>query len=84
MGYCSKSVFNPFKPVFKPNSYNLVNGCCVEVFAVEVVAMGYCSKPVLCCFKKLGFQNTLIWKTIQKIKQIFYGMPFLYLVGKKY
>ena len=28
------------------------NGCCVELFA-EVGARGYCSKSVLCCFKKL-------------------------------
>ena len=32
----------------------------VEVFAVEVGARGYCSKSVLCCLKKLGFNNTLV------------------------
>ena len=28
---------------------------CVEHFAVEVGARGYCSKSFLCCFEKLGF-----------------------------
>ena len=39
------------------------NGCCVKVFAVEVGARGYCSRSVLCCFKKLGFSNALIKNT---------------------
>ena len=42
------------------------NGWCVELFAVEFGARGYCSKSVLCCFKKLGFNNTLIRNTIKK------------------
>ena len=36
------------------------NGGSVELFAVEVGATGDCSKSVLCCLKKLGFNNTLI------------------------
>ena len=59
------------------------NGWCVELFAVEVGARGYCSKSVLCCFKKLGFSNALIRNTIKKIKQIFYEMLVLYLAGQK-
>ena len=35
-------------------------GWCVELFAVEVGARGYCSRSVLCCFKKLRFNNKLI------------------------
>ena len=45
------------------------NGWCVELFAVEVGARGYCSKFVLCCFKKLGFSNTLIRNTIKKLSK---------------
>ena len=36
------------------------NGWSVGLFAVEVGARGYCSKSVLCCLRKLGFNNTLI------------------------
>ena len=42
-------------------------GCCVELFVVEVGARGYCSKSVLCCFKKLGLNNKLIRDTIKKL-----------------
>ena len=45
------------------------NGWCVELFAVEVGARGYCSKSVLCCFEKLGFSNTLIRNTIKKLRK---------------
>ena len=44
-------------------------GWCVELFAVEVGARGYCSKSVLCCFKKLGFNNKLIRNTIKKLSK---------------
>ena len=37
----------------------------MELFAVEVGARGYCSRSVLCCFKKLGFNNKLIRNTIK-------------------
>ena len=37
--------------------------------AVEVGARRYCSKSVLCCFKKLGFSNTLIRNTIKKLSK---------------
>ena len=40
----------------------------MELFAV-VGARGYCSKSVLCCFKKLGFSNTLIRNTIKKLSK---------------
>ena len=40
------------------------NGCCMELFVVEVGARGYCFKSVLCCFKKLGFNDALIRNTI--------------------
>ena len=32
-------------------------GWCVEHFAVKVGARGYCSRSVLCCFKKLVFNK---------------------------
>ena len=38
-------------------------GRCVELFALEVGDRRYCSKSILCCFKKLGFNNTLIRNT---------------------
>ena len=43
----------------------------------------YCSKSGLCCFKKLGFNNTLIRNIVTMIKQIFDGMLVLYLAGQK-
>ena len=33
------------------------SGWCAELCAGEVGARGYFSKSVLCCFKKLGFNN---------------------------
>ena len=45
------------------------NGWCVEVFAVEVGARGYCSRSVLCCFKKLGFSNALIRNTTKSLSK---------------
>ena len=38
-------------------------------FAVKVGARRYCSKSVLCCFKKLGFNNTLNGNTIKKLSK---------------
>ena len=45
------------------------NGLSVEIFVVEVGARGYCSKCVLCCLKKLGFNNTFIWNNIKKLSK---------------
>ena len=42
------------------------NGWSVDLSAVKVGARGYCSTPVLCCFKSLGLRNP----TINTIKQI--------------
>ena len=44
-------------------------GCSVEHFVVEVAARGYCSKSVLCCLKKLGFNNPLIRNNIKKFSR---------------
>ena len=44
-------------------------GWCVELFAVEVGGRGYCSRCVLCSFKKLGFNNKLIRNTIKKLSK---------------
>ena len=44
-------------------------GWCVELFEVEVGARGYCSRSVLCCFKKLGFNSKLIRNTIKKLSK---------------
>ena len=41
----------------------------MELFAVEVGARGYCSKSVLCCIKKLGFNNALIRNNIKNISK---------------
>ena len=41
----------------------------VELLAFKVSARGYCSKSVLCCLKKLGFNNTLIRKNIKKLSK---------------
>ena len=39
----------------------------MELFAVEVGARRYCFKSVLCCFKKVSFNNTLIRNTIKTL-----------------
>ena len=44
-------------------------GWCVKPFAVEIGAMGYCSKSVLCSFEKLGFNNTLIRNSIKNFSK---------------
>ena len=43
------------------------NRWCVEVFAVEVGASGYCSNSI--AFKKLGFNNTFIKNTIKTLSK---------------
>ena len=53
------------------------NGWCVELFTVEVGARGYCSKSVLCCFKKLGFNNTCIRNTIKKLSSLLWNVLFV-------
>ena len=53
----------------KINKYLESNGWSVELFAVEVGARGYCSKSVLCCLKKLGFNNTLIRNNIKNFSK---------------
>ena len=44
------------------------NGWFVELSAVEVGARGYRSKSVLCCLKKLGFNNSKIKEKIAIFK----------------
>ena len=62
-------------PGTKINKYSALQiiieskGWCVELFAVEVGARGYCSRSVLCCFKKLAFNNKLIRNTIKKLSK---------------
>ena len=53
------------------------NGWCVELFAVEAGARGYCSKSVLCCFKKLGFNNALVRNTNKKVSNSSVECSFL-------
>ena len=48
----------------------------MEFFAVEGGARGYCSKSFLCCFKKLGFSNTLIRNTLKKLSKSFMECSF--------
>ena len=45
------------------------HGWCVELFAVEVGARGYCSKSAFCCFNKVGFNNALIRNNIKKLSK---------------
>ena len=46
------------------------NGWCVDLFAIEVGARGYCSKSVSCCLKKLGFNNKTIRSTIKDLSKV--------------
>ena len=52
------------------------NGWYVKLFAMIVGARGYSSKSVLCCFKKLGFSNTLIKNTTKKLSKSSMECPF--------
>ena len=52
-------------------------GWCVELFAVEVGARGYCSKSVLSCFKKLGFNNKPIRNAIKKLSNLPWNAVFV-------
>ena len=45
------------------------NGWCEELFDVEVGDRGYSYNSILCCFKKLGFNNNLIRSTIKKLSK---------------
>ena len=66
------------------------NGWTVELFTVEVGAMGHCSKSVLCCLKKLAFINTLVRNNIEKLSKssmecsfaVFFGLLLLSLKSK--
>ena len=51
-------------------------GWCVELFAVEVGAGGYCPKSFLGSFKKLGLNNKLIRNTIKKLSTSCMKCPF--------
>ena len=58
------------KTIIEPNNW------CAELCAVKVGARGYCSKSVLCCFKKLGFNNALIRNSIRKLSKSFMECSF--------
>ena len=45
------------------------NGWCVDLFAIEVGARGYCSRTVTLCLKRLGFSSKLAFSTARKIGQ---------------
>ena len=67
-----KKIWNPCTKINKYLALKTIiesNGWCVELFAVEVGARGYCSKSIFCCFKKLCFNNKLIRKTIKKLNK---------------
>ena len=51
-------------------------GWCVKPFAVKVGGRGYCSRSVLCFFKKLGSNNKLIRNTIKKLSKSSMGCSF--------
>ena len=55
--------YMPLKSVIENNGWN------VDLFAVEVVARGYCSRSVLCCFKSLGLRNRTINTTIKQLSK---------------
>ena len=45
----------------------LLNGWCVDLFAVEVGARGYCSRSATTCLKRLGFGNKLAFSTVKTL-----------------
>ena len=59
----------------KLNKYSVLvniirsNGWCVDIFAIEVGARGYCSRSVTSCLKALGFSNKLAFSTAKTVGQ---------------
>ena len=47
----------------------LLNGWCVDLFAIEVRARGYCSRSATTCLKRLGFGNKLAFSTAKTLGQ---------------
>ena len=45
----------------------LLNGWCVDLFAIEVGARGYCSRSATTCLKRLGFGNKLAFSTAKTL-----------------
>ena len=55
--------YMPLKSVIENNSWS------INLFAVEVGARGYCSRSVLCRFKRLRLKNCTINTTIKQISK---------------
>ena len=45
----------------------LLNGWCVDLFAIEVGAKGYCSRSATTCLTRLGFGNKLAFSTAKTL-----------------
>ena len=45
----------------------LLNGWCVDLFAIEVGTRGYCSRSATTCLKRLGFGNKLAFSTAKTL-----------------
>ena len=65
------SILSSFKRHFhQPHqnvSLNLLNGWCIDLFAIEVGARGYCSRSATTCLKRLGFGNKLAFSTAKTL-----------------
>ena len=63
----------PFRHSIKLTKYSalveyiLLNGWCVDLFAIEVGARGYCSRSATTCLKRLGFGNKLAFSTAKTL-----------------
>ena len=53
------------------------NGWSVEPFAVGFGARGYCSRSVVCCLKKLGFNNSLLGTTSKNLVSLPWNALFV-------
>ena len=60
------------------------NGWCVDLFATEVGARGYCSRSITTSLKRLWFCNKLAFSTAKKLRQISMKSSFCILLARNY
>ena len=58
------------------------NGWCVDMFAIEVGARGYCSRSLTLCLRRLGLSNKLAFSTARKVGQTSMKASFCIWLGR--
>ena len=58
------------------------NGWSIHLFAVKVVARGFCARSVMCCFHVLGLHNSLVKSTIKALNRLSVESSFCIWVNR--